>query len=876
MKNLLLKLMLGVSLLLTPTTHCICANTDDAIAFDELKLGDWFILNQTIPSESIDIEFSTTWMGTVTNRTEQELTIELILTHFFRLETSYRKEGGIKYSYKYYTDTSFPYQGAQDEASDLISNPPKITITRPVGSRNTPKLDIELSDTLYRYNLTGYISGLKNTKKGTLGSWLHSELSINGIAQHIKPLFIQDKLSSLEYVEIKKASFKLATNTTISYKLNGYVESWVPQVYLNDDQDSTLYLKLKDSDTYSTSFHLDKPTKMVFKGVELWLSPGDSLVISNNGDSAISIRGKGSKIAQFATALEVHTQNIHNNLVYAYYDVNKIAEEIDKIEAIYTKHLYPNKSEIDPYWYQSAILSLNYIKSTVAFGNFSKPNLVENWDVSSFDSICPIIDYRYQPEFYHNFTQAFYRNQCALLNNNNLTNKGYWSADKSTFYLINQLFSGYMQSYLWTENLGNMLENEPISNLQNEISIFKKHCFDSDLTRKFEKLETHYNKLENGNNIKGVDADFVNLLPLKNSPDGYILLNITIFDHSIDVFSDIDSLLTEGNIQTQVNWVNIRGQYSKRNLTEEQIKERGKYGYMWLANQKEMDAYHDLNLATGTLLVLRNDGTIIGRAKLDSNTPNAVIDIILKDKEEVATAPLLSRTQLYVILLVLLKTTIIFGIIYKARSRKQKVKIKVSQLKLRAIRSQMNPHFIFNALTSIQSLILRGDIEQSNRYLTTFSRMLRNVLSSSDKLLIPLSSELELIEQHLQIEQLRMPISYNIEVANDINIDSIEIPGMLLQPIVENAVIHGLFPQQGGQVEIKLWLERDNLYCNIIDNGVGLKKSPDCDSNFGLYSIQERLTLLSDSKTTQVKLNISNRCDQESISGCKVEIIIPL
>ena len=871
MKNLLFKRLLGVSLLLIVCTNSIWANTDDVIKFNELKLGDWFELNQTTPSN----DFSITWKGIVKNRTEQEVIIEFSLSDLFILVRSTNNTNGTKVIRNYYTDSNFPYTEKGGVQSDLISNPPKITMIRSINSIGTPNIEIHLSDSSRNYQWTGYTRGLDNSKKKYLEFWMNSKLNIDEYAEQIKPFVMQHELISLPDLDLREASFKLRPNTYIEYKLNGYVEAGVPQIYRNDNEEDITYLDRGEKDNFSLSLHLNRPTKMTFKGHELWLSPGDSLVITPKVNDGLSITGKGAEICEIATDIYKHTRNIHNNLVYAYYDVDNIANEIEKIEKIYTEKLYPNKSKIDPYWYQSAKLSLSYIKSTVLFGNFSKPNLVEEWSADSFDSICPMLDYKYQPEFYHNFARAFYRNQCALLNNNNITNKGYWAADRSTFYLIKQLFSGYMQSYLWIEAIENMLEVEPISKLREEIAIIKSHCYDTELNDKLRKLEIHYTKLENGNNIKELNADFINLLSLKDRADGYILLNITIFDQDSSIMSNIDSIIIENNIKKEVKWINIRGEHYKDNLTEEHIKEKENSGYIYL-NMDNMEAYYELGLANDILLILRNDGTIIGRTNINSEAPEAVKNIILKDKEEAATAPLLSRTQLYLILGAFTVLVTIFGIYYNSRIRKQKLQTKLSQLKLKAIRSQMNPHFIFNALTSIQSLILRSDIEQSNHYLTTFSRMLRNVLTSSEKTLIPLASELELIEQYLQIEQLRMPISYNLVVADDICTDSIEIPGMLLQPIVENAVIHGLFPQQGGQIDIKLWLEENSLWCNIIDNGVGLNKSSDSKSTFGLNSIQERLTLLNDSKATQVKLNITNRLDKEGVSGCRVVITIPL
>ena len=710
MKKLLLERGLGLCLMLAVFTNGAWASTDSGTTFEELALGDWFVLKQTKPSDRVDEEFSTTWKGTVINRTEQELTVEFVLTHFFQLKPN--DEG---YKTHSYIDSYFPYE-ERPEKNKISSNPPKITMTRSLFADGCLIIDIKLSDTIRNYELEDYLYGLKNTRKGYARSWGSGELSISEMAEQIKSFLIQDKLVSLANLNLVQASFKLMPNTMIYYKLDGYKQKTPPEINKDDDYDYSAYLKKENSDAYSIVLHLDRPTKMWIEGgCNLWLSPGDSLVITKNKIGELSFSGKGAEICEIASEIGTYTREINNQLNYAYYDPKKIENCIGEIENIYEEKLYPNKSKIDPYWYQSARLSLYYIESTTLLGKntLKNPKKIDDWGVAPFDSICPIIDYRYQPEFYHRFVKAFYRYNCQVLNNNNLTDNMYWGQDRKTFYLIEQLFKGYLRSYMWFENLEQRLQGEYLSSIKEEMSVFYKYCFEPELKSKVKKLERHYAKLENGQNIQELDIDFIKQLPLEKKSDGYVFLNVSTFIRGDEntIYSNVDSMLIEGDLRQEVKWVNIRNEYEKKRMKESAIKEKEKYGYIWLESNEFWDENDRFGLSPFIILVLRSDGTIIGRVHLGLNGDGVVEEIkeiILNDKKEIAQASLFSRNQLYGALGVLVVVILIVGVYYNNRIRKQKLQTRFSQLKLKAIRSQMNPHFIFNALTSIQSLILGG------------------------------------------------------------------------------------------------------------------------------------------------------------------------
>jgi len=167
-------------------------------------------------------------------------------------------------------------------------------------------------------------------------------------------------------------------------------------------------------------------------------------------------------------------------------------------------------------------------------------------------------------------------------------------------------------------------------------------------------------------------------------------------------------------------------------------------------------------------------------------------------------------------------------LIYRWRLNVQRTKSRqINELnasKLTAIQSQMNPHFIFNALNSIQDLILKGNVEHSYSYITTFSNMVRRTLDYSDKDFIEFEQEIKLLELYLSLEKLRFKkdLEYNIEI---MNVEDILLPPLLIQPFIENSLVHGLLHKEGiKRLVIKFELA-ENLICTIEDNGIGREKS---------------------------------------------------
>jgi LytS/YehU family sensor histidine kinase len=183
------------------------------------------------------------------------------------------------------------------------------------------------------------------------------------------------------------------------------------------------------------------------------------------------------------------------------------------------------------------------------------------------------------------------------------------------------------------------------------------------------------------------------------------------------------------------------------------------------------------------------------------------------------------------------------------QSKKNSIEFQqqATELEMQALRAQMNPHFIFNCLSSINRFILINKTEEASDYLTKFSRLIRMALINSEKPLITLESELEALRLYLDLERLRFKnaFNYSITFINTIDINAVYIPPMLIQPFAENAIWHGLMHKKGiGCLEIQLRATGKKLTCAVIDNGIGRNMAATFNSRSAEKINQWELTLL--------------------------------
>lgn len=212
-------------------------------------------------------------------------------------------------------------------------------------------------------------------------------------------------------------------------------------------------------------------------------------------------------------------------------------------------------------------------------------------------------------------------------------------------------------------------------------------------------------------------------------------------------------------------------------------------------------------------------------------------------------------------------------------------KLANNLLALKSLRSQMNPHFIFNALNSVNSFIATNDERTANKYLSDFSKLMRAVLENSEEDFIPLQKEIQLIELYTKLEYFRFKdkFDYKISVEETIDIEAYKIPPMLLQPYIENAVWHGLrYKEDKGILDIKICKkQKDQIEITIADNGIGRKKSKALKTenqkkhnSKGLGNIKKRVTILNEMYKDKVDINIEdNQLNAEDV-GTKVIVTL--
>lgn len=247
--------------------------------------------------------------------------------------------------------------------------------------------------------------------------------------------------------------------------------------------------------------------------------------------------------------------------------------------------------------------------------------------------------------------------------------------------------------------------------------------------------------------------------------------------------------------------------------------------------------------------------------------------------------------QILVIAVAILVTWILvawrFSIIRKQELEKTALQQRLNDLEQMALRSQMNPHFIFNCLNSIQNFIIRNNLEASNLYLSEFAHLIRQTLDNSEKGSIAISNEIRYLKRYLELEMMRFGHSFNysIEVDKEINQEMTFIPTMILQPYIENSIRHGIRLKENGIGHIKVKFEKsgDGFVCIIEDNGIGRKKASEFKSHMhveyqskGMSLTAERINILNRQLTDPITINIVDLNDNHNQpTGTRIEIRFP-
>ncbi|KAA5534852.1 hypothetical protein F0919_09625 [Taibaiella lutea] len=235
--------------------------------------------------------------------------------------------------------------------------------------------------------------------------------------------------------------------------------------------------------------------------------------------------------------------------------------------------------------------------------------------------------------------------------------------------------------------------------------------------------------------------------------------------------------------------------------------------------------------------------------------------------------------------LIVLASIVITGLLFyffiqralKRKEREHSAEIKVLNAEFKSLNAMMNPHFIFNTLNNIQGFINADNKLQANEYIRTFSDMIRQNMLNISKELVTLEEEMKIVESYLRLQCLRFSnISYDIDIDPAADLDEIMIPPLLIQPLVENSIKHGILPlnNKEGRISIKITGNNETARIEITDNGIGISKSRGRESSFALGALRKRIDALSITHHIDISFEIGDYTDASHANGTRVLLTI--
>lgn len=250
------------------------------------------------------------------------------------------------------------------------------------------------------------------------------------------------------------------------------------------------------------------------------------------------------------------------------------------------------------------------------------------------------------------------------------------------------------------------------------------------------------------------------------------------------------------------------------------------------------------------------------------------------------------KTSWFIVLISIAASLIIYGIYFlrirsirKTEKLKTEFNKKIAEVEMRALRAQMNPHFIFNCLNSINRYIVKSDTKTASLYLTKFSKLIRLILDNSENKNVTLSSEIESLKLYIDMESIRFEnkFSFEVKVNDDVNAENISVPPLIIQPYVENAIWHGLLNKEtAGKLFVAVSRHNSTLECVVEDDGVGRSKAKELKSksattrkSLGMKITEDRLTILNEHAEKKSSVEIIDLKDKSG-NGCGTRVIIKI
>ncbi|NOR73793.1 MAG: hypothetical protein GQ525_01405 [Draconibacterium sp.] len=399
-------------------------------------------------------------------------------------------------------------------------------------------------------------------------------------------------------------------------------------------------------------------------------------------------------------------------------------------------------------------------------------------------------------------------------------------------------------------------------------------CNDLELVKEVKHIISQQKQLAQGDFIPSID--FVDINNKKVSFADFLGGKPTIVYFSSNWIGDRYKYDDQVKKNSEINFIMIVEGSSFEQWEEyTNLSEPNATHFLYL---NDTATFEDIFQKNSEYFVFNKNGEFVENASGTKDAIQKAKDSLVQKKKELNK----SQLQNVIILLLLILTFLIIGLLIwkwrvRQRFRKERDQRRLRELELTAIRSQMNPHFLFNSLNSVQNLVQQNKGREAHLYLADFAGLIRKVLQNSEKEEISLAEELEMTKQYLNLEKLRFDFDFSISVEDEIDTNNTMVPSMLLQPFVENAIIHGLqTKEENRQLKVEISLVDTSIKISIEDNGIGreeAKKISRTKNGKGSKLIKERFEILQKKQNEKYGLEIIDLTGEKS--GTRVEIFIP-
>ena len=399
------------------------------------------------------------------------------------------------------------------------------------------------------------------------------------------------------------------------------------------------------------------------------------------------------------------------------------------------------------------------------------------------------------------------------------------------------------------------------SRYEDEIELRKKSLSELDGLKKLSKAETSVPSQSTGGDSitsQRINYKIANAYIAQDKYD----LAIPYLRQSIEQADNDDDLVVQKDATRKLSEVyRYKGDYSKALETYQ--------AYVAVVDTLYVRKEQEISRAARFNREISNKQSRISGLEQERELSQSKYDLALTEQQLIQETNKRQQWVIYSLIFSLILMGLAAFFFYRSN---QQQKLANNLLALKSLRSQMNPHFIFNALNSVNNYIAKNDERSANRYLSEFSTLMRTVLENSEEDFIPLSKELSLLELYTKLEHTRFPdkFDYAIRVDEKVAVSDFQIPPMLLQPYVENAIWHGLrYKEEKGFLNIDVkQKDATSLKISIIDNGIGRAKSAELKTknqrkqkSKGMGNIKKRIAILNDMYKNKIDVDITDLTD---------------